>query len=270
MRLVIGAERLLGGTVDTIMLTPLRTLIKTGLAAGLARRGYEMQPMTPPEPEDLARKRFDEEARLITRRHQAQSRDDVARLRSRYDRPVYGRVEMWTLLERLGRCIDPTDTRLYGASQHLHVLQVLSAMEADGVTDSNLLLAALIHDVGKLLLLIGEQPENVVCFNEPIGPPEPGVGLDSCVLQWNHDEFGYSRLKDHVPDAVSWLVRYHSIRIERCAPLMDARDLAYTERYLRAFQHYDQDSKSLFAIPHRTLDDYRERLEKSLPRAILF
>jgi len=51
---------------------------------------------------------------------------------------------------------------------------------------------------------------------------------------------------------------------------MAARDLAYTERYLRAFQHYDQDSKSPYAIPHRTLDDYRERLEKALPRAILF
>jgi predicted HD phosphohydrolase len=252
------------------MLTRLWGLFKTGLTAGLTRRSYDMRPAAPTEPEDIARERFDGEAQLITRRHQAQSREDVARLRSRYERPVYGRVEMWTLLERLGGCIDPTDTRLYGASQHLHLLQVLSAMEADGVTDANLLLAALIHDVGKILLLIGERPENVVCFNEPIGEHEPGIGLDCCVLQWNHDEFGYSRLKDHVPDAVSWLVRYHSIKIDRCAPLMDARDLAYTERYLRTFQRYDQDSKSLYVIPKRTLWDYRERLEKSLPRAIIF
>ena len=192
----------------------------------------------------------------------------MARLRSRYDRPVYGRVEMWTLLEWLGRCIDPTDTRLYGASQHLHVLQVLSAMEADGVTDSNLLLAALIQTWASCSCS-ASSPRTWSASTSP-SAHEPGIGLDCCVLQWNHDEFGYSRLKDHVPDAVSWLVRYHSIRIGRCAPLMDARDLAYTERYLRTFQHYDQDSKSLFAIPRRALDDYRERVEKSLPRAILF
>jgi hypothetical protein len=202
------------------MLTPLRVLIRTGLTVGLARRGYEMRSMTPPEPEDIERARFGEAARIITRRHEAQSREDVSRLRSRYDRPIYGRIEVWTLMERLGRCIDPSDVRLYGARQHLHVLQVLAAMEADGVTDSDLLLAALVHDVGKLRLLIGEH--------------EPGIGLD------------------------------------RCAPLMDARDREYTERHLRRFQHYDQGSKSLFAIPHRTLDHYRELLGESLPRAILF
>jgi Myo-inositol oxygenase len=159
-----------------IVLTPVKALIKTGLAAGLARRGYEVRAVTPTQPEDIERERFDEAARTITRRQEAQSQEDVTRLRSRYDRPICGRVEVWTLMERLGRCIDPTDVRLHGASQHLHVLQVLAAMEADGVTDSDLLLAALLHDVGKLLLLIGEPPENVVCFNDRIGEHEPGIG----------------------------------------------------------------------------------------------
>ena len=229
-----------------------------------------MRPIVPPEPELLDRERFEEEAAAIYARHRAQTREMVTALRRRYQRPIFGRVEIGTLLERLARCVDPTDGRLGGVSQHLHVLQVLAAMETDGVTDPDMLLTALLHDVGKVLLLVGEAPENVVCFNEPIGEHEPGIGLDRCVIQWNHDEFAYSRLKDHVPDAVAWLIRYHSIRLKACAPLMDARDRDYTERYLWRFQHYDQESKSQFSLPGTRIEDYRELLEKSLPRSISF
>ena len=252
------------------MLSYGRAFLKAGLAAALASRGYEMRPIAPPEPEAVDRSRFEEDARAITVRHRAQTRETVTALRRRYARPVYGRVEIDTLLERLARCVDPTDVRLGGVSQHQHVLQVVEAMESDGVTDPDLLLAALVHDLGKVLLLVGEAPENVVCFNDPIGEFEPGIGLDRCVLQWNHDEFGYSRLKDHVPDPVAWLVRYHSIRIDRCEPYMDARDRDYTERYLRRFQHYDQESKSQFSLPRARIEQYRELLEKSLPRTLLF
>jgi len=252
------------------MLTRSRALLKQGLVAALASRGYEMRPIAPPEPEALERGRFCDESREIYARHCAQTRETVTALRRRYQRPIFGRVEIGTLLERLARCIDPTDVRLGGVSQHLHVLQVLAAMEADGVTDRDMLLAALVHDVGKVLLLAGEAPENVVCFNEPIGEHEPGIGLDRCVIQWNHDEFAYSRLKDHVPDAVAWVVRYHSLRLETCTALMDARDRDYTERYLRRFQHYDQESKSQFSLPGTRIEEYRELLEKSLPRSISF
>ena len=49
---------------------------------------------------------------------------------------------------------------------------------------------------------------------------------------------------------------------------MDARD--YTERYIRRFQHYDQESKSQFSLPRVRIEQYRELLEKSLPRTLLF
>ena len=252
------------------MHTRSTSLIRTGISVLLARRGYELTPIAPPDPEAVERARFEEQALAITLEHRAQTRRCVADLRRRYATPLFGRVEPWSLIERLAQCIDPTDTRLGGVSQHVHVRQVLAAMEADGVTDEILLLAALLHDVGKVLLLVGEAPHNVVCFNDPIGEYEPGVGLDQCVFQWNHDEFAYSRLRDHVPDAVSWLIRYHSIRLRPCEPLMDARDRAYTERYLRRFQHYDQESKSQFSLPRARIEQYRELLEKSLPRTLLF
>ncbi len=67
---------------------------------------------------------------------------------------------------------------------------MLDAMDRDGIDDPELLLAVLVHDLGKLLLVAGEDPANVVCMNSPIGEPTPGVGLDQCTFQWNHDEFG--------------------------------------------------------------------------------
>ena len=213
---------------------------------------------------------FRKRAREIQQAHRAQTLASVAELARKYSKPVFGRVETWSLLERLADCVDPTDIALGGTSQQAHVLQVLEAMERDGVRDEHLRIAALVHDIGKLLLLTEEPPENVVCFNDPIGDWAPAVGLANCVLQWNHDEFGYSRLKDHVSEPVAWLVRYHSIRIEICAPLMDERDREYTERYLRPFQAYDQGSKSAHHVASRPIAAYRDLLDAALPRSIVF
>ena len=96
-----------------------------------------------------------------------------------------------------------------------------------------------------------------------------GCGLEQCVFQWNHDEFGYSRLRDQVPDPVAWIVRYHSLDLERCAPLMDARDRGYVDRYLRAFQRYDRGSKSPFRVPRKRLDDYRDLAAALLPQTLV-
>ena len=124
--------------------------------------------------------------------------------------------------------------------------------------------------LGKLLLLVGEAPENVVCMNEPIGDYALGVGLDNCTFQWNHDEFVYTRLKDHVPEPTAWLLRYHSIHVDQCAPLMDERDRACTQCYLRPFRHYDQDFKSQFSIPRRSIEHYRDLLFDRFPRPVAF
>jgi hypothetical protein len=246
----------------------MTSLAKRLIKAALARRGYEIRPIAPP-PRRPDRAAFQTEARAIIRRHRAQTLECVAALRRKYERPVLGRVETWSLLERLAACVDPTDESLFVASQQIHVLQVLDAMETDGVTDRQLLAAALIHDVGKVLLLAGEAPENVVCLNEPIGEYAAGVGLDQCVFQWNHDEFGYSRLRDQVSDVVAWIVRYHSIDPDGCAPLMDARDRELADRYLRPFRRYDQESKTPFQLPRKRLDDYRDLATALLPRTLV-
>lgn len=209
-------------------------------------------------------------AQPIERRHRAQTEATVEALRRKYEEPILGAVRVWDQIERLAQCIDPTDSQLYTTSQLVHVLQVIEGMAHDGIVDEDLVLAALVHDIGKVLLLTDEDPANVVCTNTPIGSPEPGSGLDNCVLQWNHDEFGWSRLREHVPDHVAWLVRYHSIDIDRCEPLFDDRDRDYADRYLRVFARYDHGTKSPHLRPSIRLDAYRDLIESTFPSPIPF
>lgn len=179
-----------------------------------------------------------------------------------------GKVSVWTLIEKLAQHIDPSDTKLLCTNQQIHVLQILEGMESDGIDDPDLILLALIHDVGKVLLPY-EAPENVVCYNGPIGEYPEGIGLDNCIFQWNHDEFAYSRLKYHLPDHLAWLIRYHSIRISECEPLMDERDRTYTDRYLRTFSKYDHGTKSIYNFPKRRIEEYRDIVEEAFPDPIL-
>jgi len=206
----------------------------------------------------------------IEARHNAQTLEDVAALRRKYAAPLFGRVSPWSLVERLGQCIDPTDQRLFGASQQLHILQMIDAMEGEGTATDEMLLVTLVHDLGKVLLLTDEAPENIVCMNRPVRAGARGGGLDNCVFQWNHDEFAYSRLKDHLPDGLAWLVRYHSILPGTCEQYMDARDREYCERYLKPFARYDHETKSPVYLPERRLDDYRHIVERALPASIVF
>ena len=150
-----------------------------------------------------------------------------------------------------------------------HVLQMLDGMARDGIDDPELLIAALVHDLGKLLLLTREDPANVVCMTAPIGSYANGVGLDAVTLQWNHDEFGYSRLGEHVSEPVAWLVRYHSI-LPECMPLMNGRDFAFKKKYLDVFAYYDHETKSAFRLPEARIETYRDLIEDAFPKPILF
>ncbi len=209
-------------------------------------------------------------AQPIERRHRAQTEATVAALRAKYEQPLIGDVRVWDQIQRLALCIDPTDSQLYTTSQLVHVLQVIEGMAHDGIVDEDLLLTALVHDIGKVLLLTDEDPANVVCTNTVIAAPGPGCGLDAATFQWNHDEFAWSRLHEHVPDHVAWLVRYHSIDLEACEPLFDDRDRDYADRYLRTFARYDHGTKSAHLRPSIRIDAYRDLIEDAFPDPIPF
>lgn len=211
-----------------------------------------------------------EQAAGIYERHWQQTADDVAQLRAKYAEPIYGEADPCELLNDLGRCVDLSDKRLYATSQWVHIQQILLAMEADGVEDEDLYLLALIHDLGKVLMLVGEVQENVVCANRPIGDYDAGVGLDNVIFQWNHDEFIYDRLVDHVPDHIAWTIRYHSVKPSEVRHLMDDRDLEYSAKYLERFQPYDLGSKTVFVADLDVIERWKPLLRERLPASIRF
>ena len=163
--------------------------------AVLGRHGYALRPLGSASRRMQERTAFAARGRAIWEAHRTQSLESVAALRRRYHAPVFGRVDTWTLVERLANCIDPADGLLGCTSQLVHVLQVLDMMESEGVTDPHLLAAAVVHDIGKLLLLVGEAPENVVCLNEPIGEYPPGIGFGQL-----HLPVESRRVRVHAPD----------------------------------------------------------------------
>jgi Myo-inositol oxygenase len=208
----------------------------------------------------------------ILERHNGQDAGRVAALRRTYAKPVFGKVRVWDMVERLGSCVDPTDERLFCASQQVHVLQILEAMEIDGTATPDMVLVALVHDLGKVLLTTGEDPANVVCMTNAVedGSGGAGAGLDHAILQWNHDEFAYQRLRDHVAEDLAWLIRYHSIDVGAVSHLMDKHDLERTERFLLPFAHYDHATKSPYHLPSVGLAAYRDVIEEAFPRRIRF
>lgn len=236
-------------------------------------------PLTPHLPWPLERveaqnRRFYElyarEAAAIRSGHAAQTIVQAGALRRKYQQPVFGEIPTWSLFEMMAQVIDTADDRLYCTSQQIHMLQVIEAMAADGMASEEFVLAALVHDLGKVCMLKGEPAENVTYMNKLLTTGEPGAGLDQCVLQWSNDDLTWSRLKNHLPPAIAWLVRYHGITPQECEPYMNDQDRDYHERYLVPFREYDLHSKSPFARPRSRVEDFRPIIEKYLPPRIVF
>jgi len=137
-------------------------------------------------------------------------------------------------------------------------------------SDRHLFLIALLHDLGKVFLLTGEVPENVLCGSKRINDYPHEIGLDKLVYQFGHGELIYSRIKDHVPEHVAWSARYHMVDMNDAAPFMSEKDREFTSNYLKPFGHYDHDFKATHSVPAVDMDKYRELIRQSFPKPILF
>ena len=237
---------------------------KVAVLRALRSAGYELNSI-----DQTPHEKFRRGTEPILERRAQQTVDDVHALQRKYEAPVFGEIAMWDVVNMLAHVIDRADPFLMNVSQEVHTLQVVEGLIDEGVDDT-VLLAGVIHDVGKVLDLFDEDPANIFGTTEPIGSYEPGVGLDQCVLQWGADEFAYSRIAGRVPDHVGWLVRYHSLVPERCEHLMDERDREYFDMYWRQLNRLDHATKSMSRTPRTRLADYRPLVDDAFPEPIPF
>lgn len=245
--------------------------VKDSVKTVLAKKGYTLERKSQLEVDfksDLDD--FQQYVKGAAQRHREQTQEYVNVLKTKYENTFFGTFYVWDVVNSLSRCFDLVDVKLGVGSQEIHVLQILEGMEQDGITDPDMFLAAIIHDMGKVLLNPHEPPENIAFENYIVGEYEDGIGLDNCTLTYSQDEYLYSRLKDHLPDHLAWLIRYHGIIIPKCLHLMDERDREYTDRYLRTFAKYDSGTKSFYRFPKKKIEDYRDLVEKAFPDPILF
>ena len=160
-------------------------------------------------------------AERIYARHNNQTDEARTDLEHRWQRPLIGRVAIWDLLHLLHFTIDHTDTVLMYTSQLIHCLQVYASVRdstfphaaSDATYKRDLMLAALIHDIGKLLTLWGVADEHVDCMNRVVDPHNIAGGLDKVKFQFNHDIFGWIKMRQYdLPLRVLDIVKLHSLR----------------------------------------------------------
>jgi inositol oxygenase len=209
-----------------------------------------------------------------------------------------GRATVWERFARLAGVRDESDAALEGMSQLGHALQTANAIRRDGRGEEWILLG-LIHDLGKLLLEHGEQPEFVVgdihplgcafspriqfaeflqhnpdagepAFQTPCGIYASGCGLEQVTFAYGHDEYLYRVLGDALPHEVAWTIRHHSFQsvADDYVQLMDERDLRLRESHMRPFARYDLYTKDPHDVSDAHLEEYREILERRFPDPI--
>ena len=183
-------------------------------------------------------------------------------------------MTVWEAIEFLNELIDDSDPDIE-LPQIEHILQTAEAIRKDG-HPRWFILTGLIHDLGKILCLFGEEQWAVVgdtfplgCkfsekivfheffsansdFNNPnysseLGIYQEGCGLSNVTMSWGHDEYLYHVVKDYLPDPALYMIRYHSFY-----PAHKEGDYSYLMNdhdkemfsWVRAFNPYDLYTKS--------------------------
>lgn len=222
--------------------------------------------------------------------HTHQTRDFVQAKKREYGSLNRRQIGVWEALEYLNTLVDDSDPDT-DLSQIEHNLQAAEAIRRDG-HPRWFQLTGLIHDLGKVLCLYGEPQWAVVGDTFPVGCawsdkivypeffrdnpdsriPEyqtrlgvyqEGCGLDKVDLSWGHDEYLYLAVRNYLPEAALYMIRYHS-----CYPihregvydyLMNDHDRKMFE-WVHQFNPYDLYSKSDDKVDVNKLRPYYEEL----------
>ncbi|KAM7528125.1 hypothetical protein LguiB_031535 [Lonicera macranthoides] len=235
--------------------------------------------------------------------HINQTYDFVKRMREEYGKLDKVEMSIWECCELLNEVVDDSDPDL-DEPQIEHLLQTAEAIRKDHPNEDWLHLTALIHDLGKVLLLpsFGGLPQWAVvgdtfplgcAFNESIvhhkyfkdnedyknpayntknGIYKEGCGLDNVVMSWGHDDYMYMVAKENkttLPSAGLFIIRYHSFyplhRSGAYKHLMNEEDMENL-KWLKIFNKYDLYSKSKVRIDvEKVKPYYLSLIEKYFP-----
>lgn len=222
--------------------------------------------------------------------HHHQTLQFVGEKKAQYLQLKQRRMTIWQALEYLNKLVDDSDPDI-DLPQIEHLLQTAEAIRADG-HPRWFILVGLIHDLGKILCLFGEEQWAVVGDTFPLGcrfskkvvfheffsgnpdweVPEystpngiyrEACGLDKVTMSWGHDEYLYHVVKDHLPEPALYMIRYHSFyaahREGEYGQLMNDRDREMFS-WVRTFNLYDLYTKSEQRIDVAALRPFYEEL----------
>ncbi len=200
------------------------------------------------------------------------------------------KMGVWEAIEYLNQLVDDSDPDT-DLPQIEHLLQTSERIRADG-HPRWFVLTGLIHDLGKILCLMGEPQWAVVGDTFPVGCAfsdkivfseffsenpdahnpayqtkcgiyEEGCGLDRVLMSWGHDEYLYHVVKEHLPLEALYMIRFHSFypghRERAYEHLMDDQDREYFH-WVRKFNPYDLYTKSGERPDVKQLRPYYEEL----------
>jgi inositol oxygenase len=233
--------------------------------------------------------------------HQYQTYDFVLAKREEFLKFDKREMTVWDAFDFLNQLVDDSDPDT-DLSQLQHLLQTSEAIRKDGHADW-MVLAGLMHDMGKVLCLFGEPQWAVVGDTFPVGCaysdkivyPEyfknnpdfnnedyntkygvysEGCGLRNVHMSWGHDEYVYQMLKDYLPEPALYMLRYHSFyswhRENEYEYLLDDRDKEML-KWVQLFNPYDLYSKNPTPPDWNELKPYYEKLvSKYLPPTLKF
>lgn len=201
-----------------------------------------------------------------------------------------GKKSIWEAADYLNTLVDDSDPDT-DLTQIEHLLQTSEAIRKDG-QPRWMVLAGLIHDLGKTLCLYGEPQWAVVGDTFPVGcaysdqivfpeyfaanpdsnVPEyqtkygiyqPNCGLDNVHLSWGHDEYIYHVAKPYLPEPALYMLRYHSFypahKHGAYKHLMTAHDEEMFD-WVRKFNPYDLYSKGAAKPDLKELKPYYDDL----------
>jgi inositol oxygenase len=222
--------------------------------------------------------------------HANQTLDFVLAKRKEYLGLTRGKKSIWEAADYLNTLVDDSDPDT-DLTQIEHLLQTSEAIRKDG-HPRWMILAGLIHDLGKTLCLYGEPQWAVVGDTFPVGCAysdqivfpeyfaanpdskvpayqttygiyEPNCGLDNVHLSWGHDEYIYQVAKPYLPEPALYMLRYHSFypahKHGAYKHLMTGHDEEMFD-WVRKFNPYDLYSKGAAKPNFKEIKPYYDDL----------